>query len=185
VNAHVSREEKVLAFRTAGMSHRLIANALGISARQVRRILDPGSAERERQQELERARQRRACAIFPHRRSPATRDWLLLESKEPSGVRIEDVKQAAAEHFGVSAAMLLVNRRDAATVHRRHIAIFVACEEAGKTLPVVGRAFGGLDHTTVLHARRKIAAAIAAGDKLITADVEAIRARLKAGRAGA
>lgn len=181
MNAHANLDAAAL--RAAGMSFTEIGAALGISRTTARRRADPERAQREREAERERERKRQFREVFPLHRGTTGRDWLFLESAEPHGVKIEHVKQAAADHYGVAPAVLLIPRRDLATIHGRHIAIFLACQETGKSLPQIGRAFGGLDHKTVLHARRKIAALVTAGDPIVTADVNAIRARLNAGRA--
>lgn len=172
MNAHVSLDEQILAMRAAGLSYKRIAAHLDVSQRRVSVVADPTFRQRER----ERSRQSRNLRKAKRPPCGAARDWLFLDA-EPGPVKIDDVKRAACEHFGVASLLLTARKRDLATVYRRHVGIYLACEETGRPLPHVGRAFGGLDHTTVLHARRKIASAIAAGDRLIIADVEAIRAR--------
>lgn len=169
MNAHAQFEDQVASYRSAGMKRDEIAAVLGCSVYRVRCIIDPSIKLRRRGRDED---------------PPTDRDWLALASK-PAVLMVEDVKRAACEHFQISSAALCARRRDAATVYRRHVAIYVACQDTTKSSPHIGRSFGGLDHTTVLHARGKISAALAAGNKLITADVEAIRARLKAGRAAA
>jgi chromosomal replication initiator protein len=63
-------------------------------------------------------------------------------------------------------------------VRPRHIAMYLAKTMTTRSLPDIGRRFGGRDHSTVIHAVSKIAAALA-GDAALADDVEAIRRRLR------
>ena len=84
----------------------------------------------------------------------AVRD--LIRSREPKRVKIEDIQKRVASHYNVSRADLLSSRRTAAVVMPRQIAMFLAKSLTLRSLPEIGRRFGGRDHTTVLHAVRKI-----------------------------
>lgn len=84
----------------------------------------------------------------------AVRD--LVRNREPKRVRIEDIQKRVASHYNVSRADLLSSRRTAAVVMPRQIAMFLAKSLTLRSLPEIGRRFGGRDHTTVLHAVRKI-----------------------------
>ena len=84
----------------------------------------------------------------------AVRD--LIRPREPKRVRIEDIQKRVASHYNVSRADLLSSRRTAAVVMPRQIAMFLAKSLTLRSLPEIGRRFGGRDHTTVLHAVRKI-----------------------------
>ena len=84
----------------------------------------------------------------------AVRD--LIRPREPKRVKIEDIQKRVATHFNVSRADLLSSRRTAAVVMPRQIAMFLAKSLTLRSLPEIGRRFGGRDHTTVLHAVRKI-----------------------------
>lgn len=84
----------------------------------------------------------------------AVRD--LIRTREPKRVKIEDIQKRVAAHFNVSRADLLSLRRTAAVVMPRQIAMFLAKSLTLRSLPEIGRRFGGRDHTTVLHAVRKI-----------------------------
>jgi chromosomal replication initiator protein len=64
--------------------------------------------------------------------------------------------RAAANHFGASVFDLKIQRRQAAIVWRRHVAMYLAYKLTTRSLPSIGRRFGGFDHTTVLHAIRRI-----------------------------
>jgi chromosomal replication initiator protein len=82
---------------------------------------------------------------------------------------VEDVQRATCEAFGVSEAELVSTARARRLVWPRQVAMFLARELTDQTLPAIGRAFGGRDHTTVLHACRRTAERMAA-------DPEAYRA---------
>ena len=84
----------------------------------------------------------------------AVRD--LIRAREPKRVKIEDIQKRVASHYNVSRADLLSSRRTAAVVMPRQIAMFLAKSLTLRSLPEIGRRFGGRDHTTVLHAVRKI-----------------------------
>lgn len=75
---------------------------------------------------------------------------------EPRRVRIEDIQRIVAKHFNVSKTELLSNRRTRTIVKPRQIAMYLAKVMTPRSLPEIGRRFGGRDHTTVLHAVRKI-----------------------------
>ena len=80
----------------------------------------------------------------------------LVRSREPRRVRIEDIQKLVATHYQVSRADILSARRTATVVRPRQIAMFLAKALTPRSLPEIGRRFGGRDHTTVLHAVRKI-----------------------------
>ena len=76
---------------------------------------------------------------------------------------ITDVMQAACRHFGIKVNDLRKTRRLHAVVRPRQIAMYLCREHTVRSLPEIGRMFGGYDHTTVLHAGRQI-------EKLIQTD---------------
>jgi chromosomal replication initiator protein len=80
----------------------------------------------------------------------------LIRSREPKRVKIEEIQKLVANHYNVSRADLLSSRRTAAVVMPRQIAMYLAKLLTLRSLPEIGRRFGGRDHTTVLHAVRKI-----------------------------
>ena len=80
----------------------------------------------------------------------------LVQSSEQKRVRIEDIQKIVARHFNVSKNDLLSNRRTRVIVHPRQISMYLAKHLTPRSLPEIGRRFGGRDHTTVLHAVRKI-----------------------------
>jgi chromosomal replication initiator protein len=80
----------------------------------------------------------------------------LIRVKEPRRVKIEDIQKLVATHFNVSRADILSSRRTANVVRPRQIAMYLSKAMTLRSLPEIGRRFGGRDHTTVLHAVRKI-----------------------------
>jgi len=84
----------------------------------------------------------------------AVRD--LVRPQDPRRVKIEDIQRTVARQYNVSRADLLSSRRTANVVRPRQIAMYLAKTLTLRSLPEIGRRFGGRDHTTVLHAVRKI-----------------------------
>jgi chromosomal replication initiator protein len=80
----------------------------------------------------------------------------LVRTKDPKRVKIEDIQKLVASHFNVSRADILSSRRTANVVRPRQIAMYLSKVLTLRSLPEIGRRFGGRDHTTVLHAVRKI-----------------------------
>jgi chromosomal replication initiator protein len=80
----------------------------------------------------------------------------MIRSSEPKRPRIEDIQRIVARHYNVSKTELLSNRRTRTIVKPRQIAMYLAKVMTPRSLPEIGRRFGGRDHTTVLHAVRKI-----------------------------
>jgi len=71
-------------------------------------------------------------------------------------ITVRDIQIAVCDRMGWTIAEFLSDRRTAALVHIRQIAMYLAKEFTTHSLPVLGRHFGGKDHTTVLHAVNKI-----------------------------
>lgn len=84
----------------------------------------------------------------------AVRD--LIRPAELKRVKIEDIQRIVARQYNVSRSDLLSSRRTATVVRPRQIAMYLAKMLTLRSLPEIGRRFGGRDHTTVLHAVRKI-----------------------------
>jgi len=80
----------------------------------------------------------------------------LVGVREPRRVKIEDIQKVVAVHFNVSKADLLSSRRTRTIVRPRQIAMYLSKTLTPRSLPEIGRRFGGRDHTTVLHAVRKV-----------------------------
>lgn len=95
-------------------------------------------------------------------------------------ISVRHVIRATSERFGVAEMDLISDRREAIIVRPRQIAMYVAQRVTGKSYPHIGRQFGGRDHTTVLHAFRRVTAIIEGGDTRMLADVDAIEQRADA-----
>lgn len=89
--------------------------------------------------------------------------------------RIEAIQRAVLAEFpGVTMYDLKSVRRPAAMVRARQIAMYLAKTVTARSLPEIGRRFGGRDHTTVLHAVRKIEAMVKR-DAALAAQIERIK----------
>jgi chromosomal replication initiator protein len=80
----------------------------------------------------------------------------LIRPQEPKRIKIEEIQRIVARQYNVSRADLLSSRRTANVVRPRQVAMYLAKQLTLRSLPEIGRRFGGRDHTTVLHAVRKI-----------------------------
>lgn len=83
----------------------------------------------------------------------ALRDLLALQEKL---VTIDNIQKTVAEYYKIKVADLLSKRRSRSVARPRQLAMALAKELTNHSLPEIGDAFGGRDHTTVLHACRKI-----------------------------
>ncbi len=93
-------------------------------------------------------------------------------------VTVDEIQKAVAEHYVLKQADLLSERRTRAVARPRQLAMYLAKHLTTRSYPDIGRRFGGRDHTTVLHAVRRIEA-LKAEDAAIAADVEAITRKLR------
>ena len=80
----------------------------------------------------------------------------LVRSREARRVRIEDILRIVSRHYKVPRNDLLSSRRSRDVVRPRQIAMYLAKALTSRSLPEIGRRFGGRDHTTVLHSVRKV-----------------------------
>jgi chromosomal replication initiator protein len=102
----------------------------------------------------------------------------LIRPQEPKRVRIEDIQRVVARQYNVSRADLLSSRRTANVVRPRQVAMYLAKILTLRSLPEIGRRFGGRDHTTVLHAVRKIEA-LAGNDTVFAEEIEGLKRQLQ------
>ncbi|WEX09399.1 chromosomal replication initiator protein DnaA [Chelativorans sp. AA-79] len=98
----------------------------------------------------------------------------VCRSGEPRRVRIEDIQRVVARHYNVSKTELLSNRRTRSIVKPRQVAMYLAKVLTPRSLPEIGRRFGGRDHTTVLHAVRKIEG-MSGDDKQLAQEIELLK----------
>jgi len=90
----------------------------------------------------------------------------LVGAGEQKRVRIEDIQRIVARHYNVSRQELVSNRRTRVIVKPRQIAMYLSKTLTPRSFPEIGRRFGGRDHTTVLHAVRKIEDLVSEDTKL-------------------
>ena len=102
----------------------------------------------------------------------------LVRNREPRRVKIEDIQKLVASRYNVSRSDILSERRTAAVVKPRQIAMYLSKVLTLRSLPEIGRRFGGRDHTTVLHAVRKIEKALDA-DTSLSEEVELLKRMLQ------
>ena len=102
----------------------------------------------------------------------------LVRPQEPRRVKIEDIQRVVARQYNVSRSDLLSSRRTANVVRPRQVAMYLAKTLTLRSLPEIGRRFGGRDHTTVLHAVRKIEALVSK-DIALSDEVELLKRQLQ------
>ncbi|MBS1187851.1 MAG: dnaA [Burkholderiaceae bacterium] len=83
----------------------------------------------------------------------ALKDLLSVQNRQ---VSVENIQKTVADFFNIKVADMYSKRRPANIVRPRQVAMYMAKELTQKSLPEIGELFGGRDHTTVLHAVRKI-----------------------------
>jgi len=106
----------------------------------------------------------------------------LVRVEDNRKIRIEDIQRVVSVHYQVSRSDLVSSRRTRAIVVPRQIAMYLAKVLTPRSLPEIGRRFGNRDHTTVLHAVRKIEGLLGS-DKGLARDIEALRRRIEDGEA--
>ncbi|MBM3560252.1 MAG: chromosomal replication initiator protein DnaA, partial [Alphaproteobacteria bacterium] len=89
-------------------------------------------------------------------------------------VTIEEIQKRVAEHFNIRLADMHSARRARAVARPRQVAMYLAKQLTSRSLPEIGRKFGGRDHTTVMHAVRKIEE-LRSTDARFSEDVELLR----------
>jgi chromosomal replication initiator protein len=102
----------------------------------------------------------------------------LLKQREGRRVRIEDIQRVVARHYSIPKTDLISARRTQAIVRPRQIAMYLAKVMTPRSLPEIGRRFGGRDHTTVLHAVRKIDE-LAKTDSRLADDIELLKRQIE------
>jgi chromosomal replication initiator protein len=98
----------------------------------------------------------------------------LIRPHEPRRVKIEDIQRVVARQYNVSRSDLLSSRRTANVVRPRQVAMYLAKTLTLRSLPEIGRRFGGRDHTTVLHAVRKIEGLVG-NDTALAEEIELLK----------
>ena len=105
----------------------------------------------------------------------------LLSDIIPAGTRkpinVERIQSLVADYYNVTLEDMKGKRRDKHIVFPRQVAMFLVREETPSSLPAIGKAFGGRDHTTALHSIEKIANELKEDERL-RYEVQAIREKL-------
>ncbi|WP_245944906.1 chromosomal replication initiator protein DnaA [Pelagibacterium lacus] len=102
----------------------------------------------------------------------------LIRNRETPRVRIEDILKIVSRHYKVARTELLSSRRSRDVVRPRQIAMYLAKALTSRSLPEIGRKFGGRDHTTVLHSVRKVEQ-LMSQDGDLTQEIELLRRMLE------
>ena len=93
-------------------------------------------------------------------------------------ITIEEIQRRVAEHYNIRLAEMSSERRARAVARPRQVAMFLSKQLTSRSLPEIGRKFGGRDHTTVMHAVRKIEE-LRQSDAAIAEDVELLKRTLE------
>jgi chromosomal replication initiator protein len=101
----------------------------------------------------------------------------LLRSRERR-VTIDEIQRRVAEHFNVRFAEMTSSRRARIVARPRQVAMYLSKQLTSRSLPEIGRKFGGRDHTTVMHAVRRIEE-LKDTDPVLAEDVELLRRMLQ------
>ena len=92
-------------------------------------------------------------------------------------VTIDEIQRKVAEHFNLKVAEMYSDRRARVVARPRQVAMYLAKQLTSRSLPEIGRKFGGRDHTTVMHAVKKVDELIAI-DQTFAEDVELLKRAL-------
>jgi chromosomal replication initiator protein len=93
-------------------------------------------------------------------------------------VTIDEIQKRVAEHYNIRLADMHSARRARAVARPRQVAMWLCKQLTPRSLPEIGRKFGGRDHTTVMHAVRKIEE-LRAADRTLAEDIELLRRMLE------
>jgi chromosomal replication initiator protein len=97
---------------------------------------------------------------------------------EEKRITVDEIQKVCAEHYHMRQADLISERRNRAIARPRQAAMWLAKHLTSRSLPDIGRRFGGRDHTTVLHAVRRIEA-LKADDPQLARDLEVLTRKLR------
>lgn len=93
-------------------------------------------------------------------------------------VSIDDIQRKVAEHFNVRLSDLIGQKRVRTVARPRQVAMYLSKEMTSRSLPEIGRRFGGRDHTTIMHGIRKIEE-LCAQDQQLAEDINLLRRALQ------
>ncbi|MEM8950382.1 MAG: chromosomal replication initiator protein DnaA [Pseudomonadota bacterium] len=92
-------------------------------------------------------------------------------------ITIEEIQKRVAEHYSIKLSDMHSARRARVVARPRQVAMYLAKQLTPRSLPEIGRRFGGRDHTTVMHAIKKIEE-LRAADSVMSEDIEHLRRQL-------
>ncbi|MFT4090606.1 MAG: chromosomal replication initiator protein DnaA [Asticcacaulis sp.] len=95
-------------------------------------------------------------------------------------ITVDEIQKLVSEHYNLKQADLLSERRTRSVARPRQVAMWLCKQNTTRSYPDIGRRFGGRDHTTVLHAVKKIEELLQS-DEQIARDVEALTRKLRNG----
>jgi chromosomal replication initiator protein len=90
----------------------------------------------------------------------------IIGSEEAKTITMEAIQKKVAEYFDIRVSDMMSKKRPQSIAFPRQIAMYLARTLIGSSLPEIGEAFGGRDHTTVLHATKAIEARLKGDDGL-------------------
>lgn len=103
-------------------------------------------------------------------------DILRLSEKH---LTIEEIQRKVAEHYNIRISDMAGSTRLRTIARPRQIAMYLCKQLTPKSLPEIGRRFGGRDHTTIMHGVRKIEELMGSGDPQLTEDIHLLRRLLR------
>lgn len=115
----------------------------------------------------------------PPPKPSATKRIYARRSPVPKPDIFDAIMREASGIFGVPIEGLISSRRDAETALARHVVCYLAYKQTGLSLPAIGRLLGNRDHTTILHAVRRIEKLLEAGDEDLAVAIITITRRVK------
>ena len=94
-------------------------------------------------------------------------------------ITIEEIQRRVAEHYNIKMSEMSSERRARAVARPRQVAMFLSKQLTSRSLPEIGRKFGGRDHTTVMHAVKRIEE-LRQTDATLAEDIDLLRRMLEA-----
>ncbi len=93
-------------------------------------------------------------------------------------ITVDEIQRTVADYYDIGTEELTSARRSRDLVRPRHVAMYLARTLTSRSMPEIGRQFGGRDHTTVLHGVRKVER-MKEGDPEVARDLERLRTELE------
>lgn len=102
--------------------------------------------------------------VSVHLAAEALKD--IIPSSRPKVITIHDIQQRVGEFYGMKVEDFKARKRTKAVAFPRQVAMYLSRELTDHSLPKIGEAFGGRDHTTVIHAHEKISSSLKSDQEL-------------------